>query len=117
MGAPAFGGTGTDCADLLDNDDDGKIDFPADPDCKSALGTSEGPYTPPPGSDGGPPIGGYDAGTDDAGTSDDAGAGNGNASSSGCAMSAGTSAPWEYSLSFAALALAARARRRRWLEP
>ena len=108
---PAFGGTGTDCDDLLDNDDDGNIDFPADPDCKSASGTSEGAYTPPPGSDGGPPIGGYDGGVDDAGTADDAG--NVAGSSGGCSASAVSPAPWGASIPFAALGLAACARRRR----
>jgi polysaccharide biosynthesis protein PslG len=39
---PAFGGTGTDCADGLDNDGDKLIDYPKDPGCASASSTSEG---------------------------------------------------------------------------
>ncbi|MCK5795643.1 MAG: cellulase family glycosylhydrolase [Deltaproteobacteria bacterium] len=34
--ASAFGGTGTDCDDGLDNDGDKKVDFPADKECSSA---------------------------------------------------------------------------------
>ncbi|MFO0616129.1 MAG: hypothetical protein U0414_26285 [Polyangiaceae bacterium] len=37
-----FGGTAADCADGLDEDGDGLIDFPADPDCDSALDADEG---------------------------------------------------------------------------
>lgn len=40
--APAFGGKKTVCDDGLDEDVDGAIDYPADTDCKSAAGTSEG---------------------------------------------------------------------------
>ncbi|MFO0759997.1 MAG: beta-galactosidase, partial [Byssovorax sp.] len=42
----AFGGNKPDCDDGLDNDSDGFIDYPADPDCTSVLATSEG--EPPP---------------------------------------------------------------------
>lgn len=45
---PAFGGKGTDCTDGLDNEGDGKIDWPDDPDCTSAAGKSEGDPPPPP---------------------------------------------------------------------
>jgi len=39
---PLFGGSGADCDDGLDNEGDGLVDYPADPDCGSALGSSEG---------------------------------------------------------------------------
>ena len=51
-----FGGNGTDCEDGLDDEGDGLVDYPADPDCTSPQSTSEGA----------PPI--------DAGAGDDAGA-------------------------------------------
>ncbi|MCC6522806.1 MAG: hypothetical protein IT373_09110 [Polyangiaceae bacterium] len=38
---PAFGGSGGDCGDGLDNDGDGLVDYPADPDCTSVLDASE----------------------------------------------------------------------------
>jgi hypothetical protein len=91
---PAFGGSGADCDDLLDNDNDGKVDYPADPDCKSAGGSTEGVYVPPPGSDGGPPIGGVDAGApeDDAGAPpEDAGAGR---DGGGCEVAPAKPMPW-----------------------
>lgn len=40
--ATAFGGDGFDCDDGLDNEGDGLVDFPEDPDCVSATGSSEG---------------------------------------------------------------------------
>jgi uncharacterized protein (TIGR03382 family) len=97
---PAFGGTGTDCSDGLDNDGDGKIDFPEDPDCKSASTTSEGPYMPPPmkpdagapaPDDAGPPLAGdvIDAG-DDAGASPPKGG--------GCSTSGGGAPSWPLAL-------------------
>ncbi len=43
---PLFGGKGADCDDGLDNEGDGKIDFPADDDCSAATTVSEG--APPP---------------------------------------------------------------------
>jgi len=59
---PLFGGTGSDCNDGLDNEGDGLIDYPQDPDCTSEKTFSEGA----------PPV--VDAGPDDdAGSSDDAG--------------------------------------------
>lgn len=42
---PEFGGKNTDCMDFLDNDNDGKIDFPADDGCSSGS-TSEGAQVP-----------------------------------------------------------------------
>lgn len=79
---PIFGGSGTDCSDGLDNDNDGKIDFPADPDCKSAMTTSEGPYMPPQ-MDAGVMMdagnGELEAGDDDAGAT-----GGSNGSGGGC---------------------------------
>jgi hypothetical protein len=89
---PLFGGKGADCDDGLDDEGDGLIDYPQDPECSSPSTFSEGP----------PPV--VDAGDDatmaddasaddgavildDAGTSDDAetGAGAGDSSSSsGC---------------------------------
>jgi uncharacterized delta-60 repeat protein len=36
-----YEGGGPDCSDKLDNDEDGKIDFPADPDCEDATEDSE----------------------------------------------------------------------------
>ncbi len=43
------------CSDTIDNDDDGKIDFPADPGCSSATDNDETdpPPPPPPGGGGG----------------------------------------------------------------
>ncbi len=38
----AFGGSGVDCDDGLDNDGDGLVDYPADPGCSSILAASEG---------------------------------------------------------------------------
>ena len=67
-----FGGNGTDCEDGLDNEGDGLIDFPADPDCTSAKSTSEGA----------PPI---DAGLDDAGDAGDPSVPNGDGG--GCSTS------------------------------
>ncbi len=92
-----FGGTGTDCEDGLDNEGDGKIDFPADPDCTSAKSTSEGA----------PPIdaGDVDAGDADAGTVTDGGGG-------GCNGSGGT-APSGAGAGALALVLAAALARRR----
>ncbi len=52
---PAYGGNKTDCDDGLDNDLDGKVDFPADPQCTAASGASEGAAPPPgTGANGGP---------------------------------------------------------------
>ncbi len=63
---PLFGGNGTDCEDGLDNDGDGLIDYPADPDCTSPTSPSEGL----------PPVdGGADA--TDAGDAENTGAGSG----------------------------------------
>jgi hypothetical protein len=65
---PLFGGKGTDCEDGLDNDGDGLIDYPADPDCTSPTSTSEGV----------PPVdAGADVTTDDAGDSEGGGGGGG----------------------------------------
>lgn len=85
---PAFGGTGTDCSDGLDNDNDGKIDYPSDPECKSAGTASEGPYVAP---DAGPPF--ADAGSppdEDASVGDDAGSGPSGANGGGCACAIGS---------------------------
>jgi CSLREA domain-containing protein len=38
----------TQCSDLVDNDGDGLIDYPADPGCESAADDSESPDPPPP---------------------------------------------------------------------
>jgi hypothetical protein len=38
---PLFGGNGFDCSDGLDNDGDGKVDFPDDVQCANAMGPSE----------------------------------------------------------------------------
>ncbi len=56
---PAFGGNGSDCNDGLDNEGDGLVDYPLDPDCASALGKSEGdpPLDPPDGGAGGGSVG------------------------------------------------------------
>ncbi len=40
---PAFGGTGSECADGLDNDGDKLIDYPKDSDCSSATDAKEAP--------------------------------------------------------------------------
>jgi hypothetical protein len=61
---PAFGGTKTDCDDGLDNDLDGKIDYPDDTTCASRSAASEGVAPPP--ADGGSVVG------PDAGVGDDA---------------------------------------------
>lgn len=65
-----FGGDGADCADGLDNDGDGLVDYPDDPDCKSPLGKSEGL---PPVDAGAPADSGDDATTAPATASGDAG--------------------------------------------
>jgi uncharacterized protein (TIGR03382 family) len=89
-----FGGNGTDCEDGLDNEGDGLVDFPADPDCTSAKSTSEGA----------PPV--------DAGTGDDAADGGAvipNGDDGGCNASGGT--PSVFLTAIAAI-LAMRVRRR-----
>lgn len=43
----ALGGATPECADGLDNDEDGLIDFPDDTDCFDPTTTSEGPYSLP----------------------------------------------------------------------
>ncbi len=91
-----FGGNGTDCEDGLDNEGDGLIDFPADPDCTSAKSTSEGA----------PPI---DAGVDDAGDAGDPGVPNGDGG--GCNASGSNALLGPAALTFLA-ALIARRRRR-----
>lgn len=45
LSTPLLGGSGSECSDGLDNDGDKRIDFPADPDCKSARDTKEAPPT------------------------------------------------------------------------
>jgi MYXO-CTERM domain-containing protein len=80
---PALGGTGTDCSDGLDNEGDGKIDYPTDPDCKTASATSEG--DPPP--DAGPDGGAVDAAIE-GGTGDTGGATAGD-DASGCSCAVG----------------------------
>lgn len=49
----------TECGDTIDNDGDGLIDFPADPDCTDVLDNSEAP--PPPAGGGNPPLPTLDA--------------------------------------------------------
>src|SRR5207248_4701323 len=71
---PALGGTGTDCSDGLDNDWDGLIDFPSDPDCARASSPSEGAMPAPDAGDDGGNGGEPDAGVDaSAGTGADKG--------------------------------------------
>ena len=73
---PALGGSGTDCTDGLDNEGDGKIDHPEDPDCTSASTESEGD----------PPMdAGVDGGQADAAPEGGGGAGASGDESSGCA--------------------------------
>jgi 6-phosphogluconolactonase len=104
---PAFGGNGTDCEDGLDNDGDGLIDYPADPDCTSATSTSEG--LPP------SPDAGVDAGDmGDGGAGDDGGSNgaSGGESSGGCSSSGRSeSGGGAILVAFAALVIAFRRRR------
>ena len=87
---PAFGGAKTDCDDGLDNDLDGRVDFPADTECASAAAASEG-VAPPPGTgnNGGPPPG-RDAGPPEPPEEVDAGgappAAEATADAGGCAV-------------------------------
>lgn len=116
---PIFGGAGTDCADGLDNDNDGKIDFPADPDCKSAAGLSEGVYVAP---DAGSPGDGGGGGGDDGGggdgdggsDGDGGGSGGGRASGGGCGVATGGDGAAAMGIgALGALLAGARRRRRR----
>ncbi|MFO0758062.1 MAG: hypothetical protein U0359_16320, partial [Byssovorax sp.] len=77
----AFGGNKPDCDDGLDNDSDGFIDYPADPDCTSVLATSEG-EPPPDGGLGG--AGGQGGGGGATGTGGGGGAGAGGPAGKGC---------------------------------
>jgi hypothetical protein len=70
---PLFGGNGADCNDGLDNEGDGKIDWPADPDCMTALSVSEGVAPLDGGAEAGGPEGG--AGGADAAVSAEGGVG------------------------------------------
>lgn len=89
-----FGGTGTDCEDGLDNDGDELVDL-ADPDCITALSTTEAP----------PEIdAGVDASGDDGGTTNDGGSGG------GCSTSSSSSGAWLLALLALALGLAVRSR-------
>lgn len=116
---PAFGGSGVDCDDGLDNDLDGKVDFPADPQCTSLQGASEG-VAPPKPDLGAPPVdaaaadqtttatkdlgSSHDAGPDSAASdaapdlaAAEAGSPKPSSSSSGCALGghrANVGAPW-----------------------
>jgi MYXO-CTERM domain-containing protein len=130
---PAFGGSGTDCDDGLDNDGDQKIDYPKDTDCASASAPSEGKVvTPDAGPDRGasdaapaPREGGADRGASgdrarlevggaDAAVGREAGGDRGGGSSSGCACGVGGASDVGGLLlaALAALPLAWRRRRR-----
>lgn len=85
---PAFGGKGDDCNDGLDNDLDGLVDYPADPDCTSLLAKSEGLPPPDGGVTGGGGTGGT-AGEGGGGRGTGGRAGQAKPSSGGCAWSAG----------------------------
>ena len=122
---PAFGGNKTDCDDGLDNDGDGQIDFPADSDCKSATGATEG-IPPSPGQDGGtstpgdggsgsggpptPPGGGGNGAGPGDGQGSGSGASGGSGSDSGCAVA--RSRTTGSGIAVAAFTLAALVRRR-----
>jgi len=100
---PLFGGKGTDCDDGLDNEGDGKIDYPADDDCTSTATVSEGA----------PPA--KDAGVDDAGSEEDAAvnpvapAGD---EASGCGCRVGAAGSQGNALLLAGLLAVLRGRRR-----
>ena len=106
---PVFGGNGTDCSDGLDNDNDGKIDFPADPDCKSASTMSEGVYMPPV-VDGGADSGIAPDNDGGSGSDNDGGIG-GNGSGGGCSVGGGGSPSWSVAIVLGALGRRRRARR------
>lgn len=119
---PAFGGTGHDCFDGLDNDGDGLVDYLEDPGCGSAYGDSEGLPPSDAGAGGGGAggggggTGGGPAGGGAGGTGGEGGGNGGSTSgkSGGCACVVGGAGQAPLS-AFAALtlALAAMARRRR----
>ena len=103
--APAFGGSGTECDDGLDDDGDGLVDYPADPDCTSLLDVAEA--GPGAGGAGGGAAGGAAAGGASAGSAD----APGSACSCALAPSAQAFAPWA-ALAAAMCALGLRRRRR-----
>jgi hypothetical protein len=83
---PLFGGTGTDCDDGLDNEGDGRIDYPADDDCSSTSTRSEGA----------PPV--MDAGGEDDAGEDSALSSDAPSSEGGCGCRAARStSPWSWS--------------------
>ncbi|MEO7096058.1 MAG: MYXO-CTERM sorting domain-containing protein, partial [Polyangiales bacterium] len=115
---PLFGGKGADCDDGLDNEGDGLIDYPKDPECSAASTFSEGP---PPGPDAGDDAGADaddDAAVadDDAASSDDAEpaatAADAGSGGCGCAVRPGATGVSPFAALAAALGVV-RARRRR----
>jgi hypothetical protein len=94
---PAFGGTGAACGNGLDDDGDGLVDYPADPDCASAGGTSEGEPPPDAGAGGAAGAGGSSAGDGSGGlmpaggVEEGAGPGASDGSGCGCAVAGSTS--------------------------
>lgn len=114
---PLFGGTGNDCDDGLDNEGDGQVDHPADPDCASLSGSSEGlpPVDAGAGGSGGGTGGPGGSGNGGAPASGGAGGGGDERDPGGCACDA-TGRGGSPGLALAALALGlaiARARSRR----
>jgi hypothetical protein len=108
----AFGGSGADCDDGLDNDGDGFVDYPADPECSSILASSEG--DPPP--DGGLGGGGGQGGQGGAGGGQGGQGGAGGASEGegcGCRIAAEERASEGLYLLIAAGGLALARRRAR----
>ena len=112
---PAFGGDGTDCADGLDNEGDGLVDYPDDPDCTSLLDVSEGE---PPGdgglggSGGGGGAGGGGAGPGGGAAAGVRGAGCGGGRAPGAPARARGARPDPPAALCVALALLAAVRRR-----
>ena len=90
----AFGGYGDDCNDGLDNEGDGLVDYPQDPDCTSALGKSEGA----------PPVEQPDAGAGGAGSNGDVDVAA-SEPSCGCKIAGRRSERWALGWLFVACAL------------
>ncbi|HQY62501.1 MAG: hypothetical protein IPF92_16875 [Myxococcales bacterium] len=114
---PELGGNKTDCDDGLDNDLDGRVDFPSDRECASATGASEGTAPAPgTGNNGGPT--GRDAGVPAPPDEEDASPGASppaaaTGDAGGCSTSGAGSRLGAAFAAFSAFALALAMRRRR----
>lgn len=106
-----FGGEPRDCDDGLDDEGDGLIDYPADPDCSSILASSEG--EPPP--DGG--LGGGGGGSGGSGGAASGGGGPGGSGgdgggAKGCGCAIDDAGPESAAIALAAVALGLASARR-----